>query len=91
MPNICKKDVLWVKLRQCFSPSPWGVMCTHRRTRWALEPRETTVAFHASVALLASLTLVTTRALGSLGKKRGEDVRRKLPPCWGCAFHLRTG
>lgn len=54
----------------------WGsTEHTHRRARGTLETGETTVTLNASVALFACLTLVTTGALGSLEKRRGQVAR----------------
>lgn len=44
-------------------PTPGG---TYRRTRWALETGEASVALHASVTLFTGFTFVTTRTLGTL-------------------------
>ena len=55
-----------------------GAEHTHGRARGTLETGEATVTLYASVTLFACLTLVTTGALGSLGERRGQAVRRKI-------------
>lgn len=49
-------------------PTPGG---TYRRTRWALETGEASVALHASVTLFTGFTFVTTRTLGTLWEEMG--------------------
>lgn len=67
-----------------------GAEHTYRRARGTLETREATVTLYASVTLFACLTLVTTWALRSLEKGRGQAVNgRSTSTEWG-AVHILT-